>query len=371
MRDLKVSWAVLSREAFILLIYMAVSASTLNIFMQTRSFREGIQLFEFSKMLDGSAYRPYVYRRLVPIIANYTAKLVSVEKQPTFYKRYLDIYYLKELYFGKAKEGVLLAEEWTPSYGIKYHIVYLTLFFSLLGTSYCLRKLTDTVYHEDCPLKQFIPVLFILLIPLSFMHGGFFYDFVELFFLSVLILTSVLGNYCWWLVLLPLAVLNKESNILVPLLYAPIIISNSSTWRTRIFIAISFVVSITIYIITKQTYSQNPGETMTWQLNANIEFWLNPKNYFLWHDFFAPLIPSPRGFNIILLIVFAKLLFSDWRDKPLFAKRLFIVAMLINIPLLLLFCWHDEMRNLSFLFLPVYLLSVHTLITPDRQLEIQ
>jgi hypothetical protein len=201
------------------------------------------------------------------------------------------------------------------------------------------------------------------LLPLSFLHGNFYYDFVELFFLSLLLLTAIKGYYAGWLLLLPLAVLNKESNILAPFLYAAIVLGNSSKWISRIFIAIGFAMSVGVYFFIKQKYSLNPGGTVIWQLGKNIDFWLTPKHYFLWHDFYAPMIPFPRGFNIILLVVLASLLFRQWGEKPLFAKRLFILAALINIPLFLLFCQQDEMRNLSFLFLPIYLLSVHSLLT--------
>jgi len=102
-----------------------------------------------------------------------------------------------------------------------------------------------------------------------------------------------------------------------------------------------------------------------WQFDKNINFWLSPESYFLWHDFYAPMILFPRGFNFILLAILSGLLFWQWGKKPFFTKGLFIVAMLINIPLFILFCWQDEIRNLSFLFLPMYLLIVHTLLTPE------
>jgi hypothetical protein len=357
---------LLSREAFVLLIYMAVSASVLNTFMQTRSFREGSTEFGFTKMLDGSADRPYVHRQLVPIIANYAAGLVSPEAQPAFVERYLDPYRLKQLYFEKSKYHMKqTVEVWSPGYAIKYHIVYLILFLSLLGTLYCLRALIPYVCPRENPLTPFVPVLFILLLPLSFMHGSYYYDFVELLFLSLLLLTAIKGYYAWWLLFLPLAVLNKESNILVPFLYVVIMVGNSSKWRSRLFIVFSFILSMGIYYFIKHKYSLNPGGTVMWQLRKNIDFWLNPETYFLWHDFYAPMILFPRGLNIILLAVLASLLFWQWGEKPLFAKRLFVVAMLINIPLFILFCWQDEMRNLSFLFLPVYLLIVNTLLAPE------
>lgn len=155
------------REALVLLIYMAASASVLNISMQTRSFEEGSAEFGFSKMLDESAERPHVQqRRLVPIIANYAASLVSREEQAAFVQYPLDRHHLKQLYF----------EIWSPEFAIKYHVAYFILFFSLLGTLYCLRALTSTVSPNEyplTPLTPFVPVLFILLLPLSFLHGNF------------------------------------------------------------------------------------------------------------------------------------------------------------------------------------------------------
>ena len=242
-----------TREAFVLLIYMAVSATVLNTFMQTRSFREGSAEFGFTKMLDGSADRPYVHRQLVPIIANYVASWLSPEEQPAFVERYLDPYRLKQLYFEKSKyQMIQTIEVWSPGYAIKYHVAYLILFLSLLGTLYCLRGLIPYASSRENPLTPFVPALFIVLLPLSFMHGSYYYDFVELFFLSLLLLTAIKGWYVWWLLLLPLAVLNKESNILVPFLYSVIWIGNISKWRSRIFISkfssacIAFVFSMKI-----------------------------------------------------------------------------------------------------------------------------
>ncbi|MFZ4703582.1 MAG: hypothetical protein ACOYMG_26365, partial [Candidatus Methylumidiphilus sp.] len=93
---------VFTREAFILLIYMAVSASVLNIFMQTRSLKESnvSTPFTFSKMLDGTADRPYVYRQLVPMMANEATSLITPEVQKAWLEHHLNKYHLKQLYFG-------------------------------------------------------------------------------------------------------------------------------------------------------------------------------------------------------------------------------------------------------------------------------
>lgn len=206
-----------------------------------------------------------------------------------------------------------------------------------------------------------MPIGFLLLLPLSFMHGNFYYDFPELFFLSALLLASAKGQYAYWIIFFPLAVLNKESNIIVPLLYMPIMITHANTWSKRTYIIISIIISLAVYFSIKYHFSDNLGGATIWQLQKNIEFWLTPSSYLLWHDFYAPLILFPRGINVLFMTLLASLFLFDWKNKPAIIKNLFFVSLLINIPLWLAFCHNDEMRNLSFVFLPALLVSAHSL----------
>ena len=179
-----------------------------------------------------------------------------------------------------------------------------------------------------------------------------------------LLLTAIKGQYAWWLFFLPLAVLNKETDILILLLYSSIIISTCKNWSSRLFVALGFMFSIAIYLYIRQKFSLNHGQIWL-QLDTKIPYLTTPKNYFLWWDFYAPMIPFPSGFNIIWLLVLTRLLFWQWSKKPILVKTLFYVALSIIIPLFILFCKTDEIRNLSFLFVPIYLLSIRTLLTPD------
>ena len=51
---------LVTKEAIVLLLYMAVSAMVLDTFMQTRSLEEGSPAFGLEKMLEGTAQRPFV-----------------------------------------------------------------------------------------------------------------------------------------------------------------------------------------------------------------------------------------------------------------------------------------------------------------------
>jgi len=364
--------ALISKEAIILLLYMAMSAMVLNVFMQTRSLEEGSPSFGLTPMLDGTAKRPFVYRQLVPITVNFLVSLIPQEQHQAYVHYHLDRFHLKQIYFERAKypntnKG---KELWTPTYSLKFHLVYLIMFASLLACMYCMRWLLSEVFKETDSFYALAPLVFMALLPLSFVTGNFFYDFPELFFLTILLLTAMKGWYSTWILLLPLAVLNKESNLLVPLLYFSVIIGSLGVWRNRIFLGLSIVISSIVYFYIKMLYQDNPGSTVVFRLSKNIDFWLNPKNYLLWSDFYAPLIPFPRGLNVAWIALIISTMFLAWKSKPTVIKWLFGTALLINVPLLVLFCHADEMRNLSFLFIPTFLLMSHSLrylLFPHRE----
>lgn len=347
-----------TKEALILLIYMSASAMTLNIFMQTRSFEEGSTEFGFAAMMDGSASRPYVYRQLLPIIANSAVELVPEQERSAFVKYHLDKYHLKQQYFGRAKFQNNGTEEWSPRYAIMYHIIFAANFISLLGLTYLLRHLIQENTGVDGLLSAIAPVGFLALLPLSFMHGNFYYDFPELFFLAALLVTATTSRFYWWVLLLPLAVINKESNILVPLLYLPVIYYQARRSLNAISsIGLAFILALAAYLFIKTSYAENPGGDTIWQLWKNVEFWLSPGNYFLWNDFYVPGIPFPRGLNILLILIITSLTVTAWKNLTPQIKALFLMSLIVNLPLWLLFCHQDEMRNLSFTFLPIFLIT--------------
>lgn len=112
----------LTREAIIFILYAAISSMVLNVFMQTRSLEEGSKAFGFAAMLAGTAERPYVYRQLIPMIANHATELIPEKDRDAFVQYHLDKFRLKQQYFGEAKFPNKANEQWTPSYAIKYHI---------------------------------------------------------------------------------------------------------------------------------------------------------------------------------------------------------------------------------------------------------
>ena len=356
-----------SREALILLLFIAASAAVLNIFMQTRSLEEGSPRFGLARMLDGSAEQPFVKRQLLPRLANQLTELIPADERAAFVEYHLDKYHLKNAYFERARRANPGQETWTADYALKYHLIYALMFTSLLGTLYLLRALGPFLLMSDNPLAPFLPVGFALLLPLSYLHGGFFYDFSELFFLAALLLAAFKGGYVWWIALLPLAVLNKETALLVPLLYAPLLLSNCRSGPKRVAVLFSLFLASSLFWSIGQEYAARPGGNVQWHLAGNLDFWTQAGNYFLWSDLYAPLIPVPRGFNLLLTAAFAGLLSLRWRSRPPILRQLFWAGLIVNLPLFVLFTYRDEIRNLSMLYLPTYFLATHFILSPRSQ----
>lgn len=355
------NWLIIAfREALVLLLYMAMTAMLLNVFMQSRSFEEGSAEFGLEHMLEGTANRPYVYRQLIPIAVNRLVSLIPENEHEAFVQYHLDKYHLKQLYFCKARHLNPTCDTWTPTYSLKFHAVYIITYVGLLATLYCCRGLIAAEISKEPLLQVSCPIFFSLLLPLSFLHGNFYYDFMELLFLSALLLTALKRNYGYWLLLLPLAVLNKESNILTPLLYFAILFERCIKPIERLCVMLAIGLSGLVFAYIKQRYLMNTGGTAYWQLFKNIAFILTPKNYLLWDDMYIPLIPFPRGLNLLWLSLVAYLTFSDFTKKSSTLKVTLLIAFAVNVPLWLAFCEQDEMRNLSFLFFPLFLLTSQT-----------
>lgn len=349
-----------------MLLYVAACASVLNIFMQTRGMEEGSEQFGLARMLDGNAKLPFVKRQLLPQLANQITAWIPADERQAFVKYHLNKYHLKEAYFERGRLRNAGHDVWTADYALKFHLIYGFMFVSLLGTLYLLRGLAHTLVPTDNPLAPLLPVGFALMLPLTFMHGGFLYDFSELLFLAALLLTAAKGEYRPWIILLPLAVFNKETAILAPALLVPLLWANCRSGWQRFAVVAGVILAGAMFWGLGQEYAANSGGDTEWHLPGNLDFWGHPGNYFLWADFYAPMIPMPRSLNVLLIAAFAWLLFTGWRTRPAVLRQLFWLALMVNLPLFIFFSYRDEVRNLSLLFIPVYLLAAHALLSRPR-----
>jgi hypothetical protein len=325
--------------------------------MEKWGLREGDPRYGFEYMLDHTAHRPYVFRILMPVLINGIYESAPEAARSTLHQLFERYPKVKKRYFRGAPTTL-----WTPEFSLKYHIAYGLIFLALFGAMLVLRSLTRIVTPGTASMADVGPILFSTLLPLSFVNGGYMYDFPELFFLALAY--HLAANRMFWS-LLPvvcLAAINKESNVLTPILVFPLLSNALGTKRALCVAAGLAVPAAALSTLIKYSFRANPGVNLEYHLPDNLSTWVDPASYVQFVDFYAPFIPFPSGMNFILVVVVGWMVFSSWSQQPLVVRRLLVVALAVNVPLFLLFAFRHEMRNLSLTFVPFYLSACCTLV---------
>ena len=161
-------------------------------------------------------------------------------------------------------------------------------------------------------------------------------------------------------VLLPIAVLNKESNILIPIFYGAVYWKTFPTRNLATKVAVLTFFAASAFVFGRYLAFGASGGILQYHLPDNLQFLTDPKSWILWFTPYGGLIPFPRGFNIILITPVIIILYQRRSEisSPIF--RLLITSLVLNVPLLVCFGFRDEMRNLSLAFIPLYLAILST-----------
>lgn len=299
------------------------------------------------QMLDGTAHRPSVYRRLLPDIANWLDRNV-----PQTAKTALDNWQASD------DEKLIYAISASPTannpqYSFRYFVLYTeTFLFSLLAVYalYLVCGALDVSY----PGALFAPVVLILLLPYIMTNGGFFYDYSELAFFALAVWVGLRFRW-WWLI--PIAVLgtwNKETFLLfVPTLY-PLLRRNSSQLAAALRACALCAVSLAVLIPIRLRFAHNPGGDGTSWLEG-LRFYLHPYHLLLATEETY----GVRMFSAFTLLPMALLVWTvvrGWKHLPPAMQQHGRIAAAINLPLYIVFCNPGELRNLSMLYIVFLLL---------------
>jgi hypothetical protein len=343
--------------------YFIVAAASFHSYFTKWAFRDPDPRFSIDMMLEGKAHKPFVYRQLIPQIAN----IVDKETPPNIKE---EIASISKTLIGDTYASARM-ESLESKYMFRYSIVYVITFASLLISMFLLREICIEVSRNKIS-GTLAPISFSLLLPLIFTRGGYFYDFFELMFMSAAFLLTLRKKFIWILPITLAATLNKESFLffifaLIPLLVQPF----RSRYKLLLFISSNVFIAAIVNFIVKSTYAKNPGGNVEYQLVDNIKFYLNPLNYLFSFEWIYG-VYVPKGFSIFILLAVFIIVLKSWPtlERPIKQHTLFALA--INIPLFILFCWRDELRNLSMLFITfTIMIAVYLKDILDGNVEMQ
>jgi hypothetical protein len=311
-------------------------------------------------MTEFSAHKPFVYRALIPVLIRGVEFIT-----PQFIIDRVNGA-LSDFLLSQSRAANLPIDKTIELTRFGYRIVVfeiLNLAF-LVGFLYCIRCLTKNLILLTPTLCDLIPLGIAVALPFYFNYGNFMYDFAALFFFTLGLMLLFEQNWKWYLPIFVLAILNKETAVLLTVIYAIYFYSKIPRKQYWQLIAIQAAIFIVIKASLAIIFANNPGNAIEWHLSRNLTYLSDIANYFRFHPIGAvPLapgglnIPLPRGLNLIMIIFVGFLVWYDWKEKPQFLKvSLIIVPIFFVIGMLTGYI--DELRSYIEILPVVYLLAL-------------
>jgi hypothetical protein len=349
------SRAVHARLCRLLLFFIAAAAS-FNGYYDKHHLMDsiainGVQQFHarntFASMLDGSAERPFVYRRLLPDLANWIDRQIP----PRLHG---------QIYNARTHSGDLLINRfWSAplardrQYFLRYRLVYFLVFLFAWIAACAFFHLGKAAGFNRVE-SSLAAVSMLLIFPYFLEFAGYFYDYPELAFFVLALVVALRGKTLLLIPLAALATWNKESFLFfLPTLY-PLMRRRASRRGALSALLPPILVSLAINLAIHHQYRHNPGLSVEVHLAEQIR---DLPNFF----HLLPLsqtygIPLPRTENILWLLLMA----ATWAwGRPLLAPALrqhLLLALTINLPLFLVLGYPSEIRGMSMLCPALFLL---------------
>jgi len=302
--------------------------------------------FGLADMLEGTAARPYVYRQMLPALANWLDRVT-----PQSVKDGLSQVERHEIPPADFKQDSPMAGD--PRYAFRYLVVYSVTFLFAWLAVFAMYLVCREVGIP--PLASvFAPVLMILALPYCMSGGGYFYDYPELAFLALTVWMGLKFDWWWMLPLVALATWNKESFLFAAASLYPILRKRNRRVGALIGTGGLVLASTAVYLALRLRYEHNPGATVLTKWRNQIKFVLHPMHWVDWEKTYG--IAHFKAFSLIPLALIVWTVWRGWRLLPKEIQRYGQLAAAINLPLYFLFCMPGEMRDLSLLYVVFLLL---------------
>ena len=247
-------------------LYVAVVLPVTALF----AARLGVQdmRLDLVSMVYGDAYKPYAYRVLLPgairgvvVISESLFALSAVERA--------------ESPIGRLGSRVLRdigAPDEAMSFGYEYGLFFIIACCCFLGFGFVLRALTKLTY-PDYPryVADFAPIVGILVIPVVFYrYSNLVHDPTTLLLFTLCVYLISRRALIAYLFMFPLAVLNKETAILLTIVFILREAGFSTIRRLISVTAYLFVVFVVIRLLLMYGYAENPGTSVEMHFADNL-----------------------------------------------------------------------------------------------------
>lgn len=303
-------------------------------------------------LMDGTAHRPFVYRRLAPDLVRVGTSLVLAHAPGTAARL------VSDSPLKRYRLTWIDDTDWSPRKAVAFHVAYalvwLSLFAALLSGAWLVHVVTRSSAFESIVASS----LGMSLLPLMFVGGGYLYDAPELFFWTTILAVAIAGPLALVVPLFALMLYNKESALLaVPALF-PLIHARAGRARALGWTAALGLLGCGWVSFVRHRFAALPGVSTEWWLPLNLGFWGNPKNYFLFAQLHSPALVSPRGANLLSLVLVLVPVRFGWPAVGRELRWATILTALALAPFFIAFGYMDELRGLLLVFPPLFAIAV-------------
>jgi hypothetical protein len=220
--------------------------------------------------VEGSAYRPYVYRQLVPLMVR---ALDAITPAPV--RRAVESTF--------AAHPLLMRKlHWVPSHAYWFVLVFLLHWLSLILFGACMRELVDQTWTPRAPVSIAAGVAAIVFTGLHFGYQNFIYDFPQLALFALGLALLGRDRLRAFYVLYPIGMLNKETFVLMTVIFV------FTRWKRLPFgllmrhVLAQLAIAITIVAALHYIYQNEPGGALEFHLSRNLDY--HPSARQLFHD---------------------------------------------------------------------------------------
>jgi hypothetical protein len=281
-------------------------------------------------MIAGTAHRPYVKRALIPLVV-----------------RGLDALLPESIRRMVAAETVAHPDRARRLGWSEDHTTWRVLVFVLHGVALVLfavffRRLLRATFAIGEPAALIAAAIALLLVPIHFGYANFLYDYPALALFTIGLALLAERRRTLFYGLWPIGLLNKETFVLLAIVFWITQTDLPPARRVRPVIAL-IAFAAALWVLLGWVYRRDPGAPLEWHLARNLAY-----------------VPSPR--LIVHFAVYVGLwiyAFLWWREKRALALETLVVGgALIGATLFLGFV--DEFRDYYEAYPLLALMAAHT-----------
>lgn len=331
-------------KILLIFIFYIVAAAAFEGFYTSYAFMDKLdERRSIERMVDETADRPFVYRQFMLQVSREIKNLMSEETQNNLIQKLTNINQtlgntIIEAHYGFAKIGNKSL--------IEYHLIYYMCFGFIFFSMFLWREIATEITGNKI-VGTLTACCFALIFPLLEVRGVF-YDCAELFFCALLAIFAYKGKWLGLILVAPIAAYNKEATLFFVLTLYPLLSATLPKKKAALVTIISAFLCGCVYLYVSAQYAGNLGgaveyhfwDHLAWSLH--IKGWVDTRFVYgvYWFSGFAI-------FNILLIALVFK---TAWKKLPQIWRTHIKFLLIINVPLYILLCGEDEIRNFSMLY---------------------